>query len=60
MPSPRPLRVAIVVASLRILGGQAVQAQRMIEGWKNDPEIDAWVVPINPVPSRPFERLLDE
>ena len=27
-PELRPLRVAIVVASLRILGGQAVQAQR--------------------------------
>jgi L-malate glycosyltransferase len=58
MRSPRPLRVAIVVASLRILGGQAVQAQRILEGWKNSPEIDAWLVPINPVPRAPFDRLL--
>src|SRR5687768_13303243 len=56
--APRPLRVAIVVASLRILGGQAVQAQRMIDGWKDDPAVEAWIVPINPVPPRPFRRLL--
>ena len=53
-----PLRVAIVVASLRILGGQAVQAQRMLDGWRNDPEIEAWIVPINPVPRRPLDVLL--
>ncbi len=57
MPPPR-LRVALVVASLRILGGQAVQAQRMIEGWRTDPAIDAWIVPINPVPPAPIDRLL--
>ena len=58
MRQPRPLRVAIVVASLRILGGQAVQAQRMLDGWRNDPEVEAWIVPINPLPPRPFDRLL--
>ena len=58
MREPRPLRVAIVVASLRILGGQAVQAQRMLDGWRNDPAVEAWIVPINPVPSPPFARLL--
>src|SRR5688572_8020368 len=58
MRPPRPLRVAIVVASLRILGGQAVQAQRMLDGWKNGTEVDAWIVPINPVPPSPFDRLL--
>lgn len=52
------MRVAIVAASLRILGGQAVQAQRLLDNWRNDPEIDAWLVPINPVPSPPFDRLL--
>jgi hypothetical protein len=55
---PRPLRIAIVAASLRILGGQAVQAQRLLEGWKGDPAIDAWLVPIDPVPTRPFDALL--
>jgi glycosyltransferase involved in cell wall biosynthesis len=53
------LRVAIVVASLRILGGQAVQAQRIIDGWRGDPAVEAWIVPINPVPPPPLDRLLD-
>ena len=56
--SPPRLRVAIVVASLRILGGQAVQANRLLRGWENDRDIDAWIVPINPVPPKPFDRLL--
>ena len=54
-----PLRVAIVAASLRILGGQSVQAQRMLDGWRDDPRIDAWLVPINPIPPAPFTRLLN-
>ena len=59
MPSSTgPLRVAIVVASLRILGGQAVQAQRMIDGWAGDADVQAWIVPIDPVPPAPFDRLL--
>ncbi len=55
---PLRLRVALVVASLRILGGQSVQAQRLLDGWQGDPAIDAWIVPIDPVPPRPFDRLL--
>ena len=57
LPGSR-LRVAIVVASLRILGGQSVQAQRLLDGWRGDPEIDAWIVPIDPVPPAPFDKLL--
>ncbi|MBI2188547.1 MAG: glycosyltransferase family 4 protein [Acidobacteria bacterium] len=53
----RPLRVAIVAASPRILGGHAVQAQRMLEGWRDDPRLDAWLVPIDPIPPRPLARL---
>src|SRR5262245_17434219 len=56
-PKP-PLRVAIVVASLRILGGQAVQAQRMLAGWQDDPGVRAWLVPINPDLPWPFDALL--
>ena len=56
-PPPR-LRVAIVVASLRILGGQAVQAMRMLNGWRGDPDVEAWIVPVNPIPPPPFDRLL--
>ena len=52
------LRVALVVASLRILGGQSVQAQRLLEGWEGDPAVHAWLVPIDPVPPAPFDRLL--
>jgi len=52
------LRIAIVAASLRILGGQAVQAQRLLDGWQGDSEVDAWLVPINPVPAPPFDTLL--
>ena len=57
-PPPPRLRVAIVVASLRILGGQAVQAHRLLQSWTGDPAVNAWIVPINPVPPSPFDRLL--
>ena len=53
-----PLRLAIIAASLRILGGQAVQAQRLLDGWQNDAEVEATLVPINPVPRAPFDRVL--
>ncbi len=52
------LRVAMVAASLRIIGGQAVQAQRLLDGWRQDPDIDAWLVPINPQLPPPLNRLL--
>jgi glycosyltransferase involved in cell wall biosynthesis len=51
----QPLRVAIVAASLRILGGQAVQAQRLLDAWRSDGAIDAWLVPIDPLPPAPFQ-----
>ena len=57
-PHEEPLHVAIVAASLRILGGQAVQAQRLIDAWRDDPAVHAWLVPINPVPAAPFHHLL--
>jgi glycosyltransferase involved in cell wall biosynthesis len=55
---PQPLRVAIVVASMRILGGHSVQAQRLLEAWRNDGSVDPWIVPIDPVPGAPIDRLL--
>lgn len=58
LPTRPLLRVAIVAASLRILGGQAVQAQQLLDGWKGHADIEAWLVPINPVPAAPFNRLL--
>ena len=30
----------------------------MLDGWRHDEAIDAWLVPINPVPPEPFDRLL--
>jgi glycosyltransferase involved in cell wall biosynthesis len=44
------LRVAIVAPSLGILGGQAVQADRLLEAWRDDPDVEAWLVPVNPAP----------
>jgi len=46
------LRVAFVAPSLRILGGQSVQADRLLQAWRNDPDVDAWLVPVNPLPPR--------
>lgn len=53
-----PLSIALVAASLRILGGQAVQAQRLIDHWRGDADARVWLVPIDPVPPAPFDRLL--
>jgi glycosyltransferase involved in cell wall biosynthesis len=46
----RPLRVAVVAPSLAILGGQSVQAERLLQAWFNDPDVEAWLVPVNPEP----------
>jgi glycosyltransferase involved in cell wall biosynthesis len=46
----RKLRVALVAPSLDILGGQAVQADRLIRAWRDDAEVDCRLVPVNPVP----------
>ena len=56
---PRKLRVAIVAPSLRILGGQAVQAHRLLRAWEQDEDIEAWLVPVNPVPRGAVARLLE-
>jgi hypothetical protein len=48
----RKLHVALVAPSLEILGGQAVQADRLLSAWHGDPEVHAWLVPVNPAPSK--------
>lgn len=53
-----PLKIAIVAPTLRILGGQAVQAHRLLKAWASDPDIDAELVPINPTPPL-FGRFAD-
>lgn len=50
------LRVAIVAPNLRILGGQAIQADRLLQHWRQDTEVEAWLVPVNPVPPGPLRR----
>ncbi len=44
------LRVAIVAPTLEILGGHSVQAAALLDGWRDDPDVEAWLVPINPTP----------
>jgi L-malate glycosyltransferase len=53
-PNSRRLRVALVAPSLRILGGQSVQADRLLRAWQDDPEVRAWLVPHNPLPPAPL------
>ena len=53
------LRVAVVAPSLHILGGQAVQADRLVRSWHNDPEVRLWLVPVNPEPPRPFRSAVN-
>jgi glycosyltransferase involved in cell wall biosynthesis len=43
------MRVAIVAASLRYVGGQSVQADLLLRHWKDDSEIKARLIPIDPV-----------
>jgi glycosyltransferase involved in cell wall biosynthesis len=52
----RKLRVALVAPSLDILGGQAVQADRLVRAWRGDDEVDCRLVPVNPVPPGPFKH----
>jgi len=40
-----------------ILGGQAVQADRLLTCWRDDPDVEARLVPINPVPPGLFRHL---
>jgi glycosyltransferase involved in cell wall biosynthesis len=55
---PSSIAVAIVAPSLGILGGQAVQAGRLIDAWMHDPDVHAWLVPINPQPPRWLQPLM--
>jgi glycosyltransferase involved in cell wall biosynthesis len=51
------VNVAVVAPSIGILGGQAVQAARLLEAWRDDAEIRAWLVPVNPTPWGPLRLL---
>lgn len=45
---PEKVRVLIVAASMDILGGQAVQAERLIRHLQNEPSLQVAFLPINP------------
>lgn len=42
------LKVVIVAASLRYVGGQSVQADLLLRNWTNDPDVEAQFIPIDP------------
>jgi glycosyltransferase involved in cell wall biosynthesis len=44
----KPLRVAIVAPSTRILGGQSVQASLLCRSWQSDAEVEASLIPVDP------------
>jgi L-malate glycosyltransferase len=55
VPPPRDrLRVALVAASPRYVGGQSVQADLLIQHWQNDPAVAARFIPIDPPLPRPI------
>jgi len=45
---PRPVRVAIVAASLRYVGGHSAQADSLVSNWRGEPEIEARLIAIDP------------
>jgi len=45
---PKPIRVLIVAAPPDWLGGQAVQAARLLEGLAREPDVEAELLPIHP------------
>lgn len=46
------VRIGLVAPTMAILGGHAVQAARLLDGWRDDPEIQMRLLPINPPPPR--------
>ncbi|MGC2544174.1 MAG: glycosyltransferase family 4 protein [Candidatus Sulfotelmatobacter sp.] len=46
--SAHRLKVAIVAASLRYVGGQSVQADLLCRHWQDDPAVEARFIPIDP------------
>jgi L-malate glycosyltransferase len=51
------LNVVLVAPSLSILGGQAVQADRLLRSWDGDPDIAASLLPVNPDAPGPLRVL---
>ena len=53
----KPLRVLIIAPSLDILGGQAVQAARLLERLESEEALQVGFLPINPRLPGPFRSL---
>jgi glycosyltransferase involved in cell wall biosynthesis len=53
----RPLRVLLIAPSVDILGGQAVQATRLLANLRREPSVEIEFQPINPALARPFQWL---
>ncbi len=53
----RPIRLLLVAPALRILGGQAVQANYLLDHLSREPEFEVSFVPHNPRLSGPFRLL---
>lgn len=53
----RRIRVCIVAPSLDILGGQAVQALRLLQHLESLPEVEVALLPVNPRLPGPLRRL---
>jgi glycosyltransferase involved in cell wall biosynthesis len=45
---PRQIRVAVVAASPRWIGGQGVQAELLVRHWREDPAVAIHFIPIDP------------
>jgi glycosyltransferase involved in cell wall biosynthesis len=56
---PKRLRVCIIAASLDILGGQAIEAQRILKGMHDEPSVEMSFLPINPRLPGVLRRLQD-
>jgi len=48
------MRVKIIAASARYVGGQSVQAESLTKNWENDPDVEAGLIAIDP----PFPKIL--
>jgi len=57
MKRKRPIRVCMIVPSLDILGGQSVQAQRLLKRLARSPELEVSFLPINPRLTEPMHLL---
>jgi glycosyltransferase involved in cell wall biosynthesis len=53
----RPLRVLLVGPSTDILGGQAVQLERLLARFRQEPSLEVGFVPVNPRLPRALRRL---